>query len=142
MTLAQIDRYQQQGGISLKLDPQALLDGNQSVPSLWQSVLEYERPVLLYSSDVPERVKMHQSWGAETVSRVLEQTMASLARRAVDAGFGAVIVAGGETSGAVVKELQYDAYEIGASSSARRTSYDTGGQARISPGAEIRELWR
>ena len=41
--------------------------------------------------------------------------MASLARRAVDAGFGAVIVAGGETSGAVVKELQYDAYEIGAS---------------------------
>jgi uncharacterized protein YgbK (DUF1537 family) len=47
--------------------------------------------------------------GAET----LELAMAQIARHAVRGGYTRIIVAGGETSGAVTKSLDFFAYEIG-----------------------------
>ncbi len=46
---------------------------------------------------------------------MLEETIASLARKAVENGYTRIITAGGETSGAVTKALGYQAFYIGPS---------------------------
>jgi hypothetical protein len=49
------------------------------------------------------------------VSALLENACAQLAQWAIKAGYTKIVVAGGETSGAVTKALGYDAYLIGQS---------------------------
>ena len=45
----------------------------------------------------------------------MEQTAAQLALKAVEEGYTRIIVAGGETSGAVTRALGFDSYIIGES---------------------------
>lgn len=62
-------------------------------------------PVLIYSSAGPEdRERAHAAMGPDTSSH-LELTLGNLARTAVGLGVRRVVVAGGETSGAVVQAL-------------------------------------
>jgi uncharacterized protein YgbK (DUF1537 family) len=71
-------------------------------------------PILLSASDKPEAVKALQAkYGIEKSSQAIERTMASLASGLVDAGVGRLVVAGGETSGAVVSALDVKALRIG-----------------------------
>lgn len=53
--------------------------------------------------------------GGEAVSDLLEQTTASIAAWAVENGWTRIIVAGGETSGAVTRKLGYRSFWIGRS---------------------------
>ena len=71
--------------------------------------------VLYYSSDKADNVKKVQEAGREKIAELLEQTMSMLAQRAVKDGYTQVIVAGGETSGAVTQGLGYQSYLIGES---------------------------
>lgn len=117
-TLSQIASYQAAGKPSYKLDPQALLEGRQSIDDAWNFINSHKADddaVLVYSSDTPEKVKNYQQFGMETVSALLENATAQLAVRAVDAGFTRIISAGGETSGAVTKALGFSSYHIGES---------------------------
>src|SRR5690348_2131902 len=71
-------------------------------------------PILLSASDKPEAVKaLQQKYGVEKSSRAIENTMAQLAKGLVAAGVGRLVVAGGETSGAVVGALDVTALRIG-----------------------------
>jgi len=71
-------------------------------------------PILLSASDKPEIVKALQAkYGIEKSSQAIERTMAALARGLVGAGVGRLVVAGGETSGAVVSALDVTALRIG-----------------------------
>jgi uncharacterized protein YgbK (DUF1537 family) len=71
-------------------------------------------PILLSASGTPESVKALQAkYGVEKSSHAIESTMAALARGLVDAGVGRMVVAGGETSGAVVGALGVEALRIG-----------------------------
>lgn len=71
-------------------------------------------PILLSASDTPEAVKALQAkYGIEKSSQAIEKTMAALARGLVAAGVGRMVVAGGETSGAVVGALDVTALRIG-----------------------------
>ncbi|HYC65623.1 MAG TPA: nucleotide-binding domain containing protein, partial [Reyranellaceae bacterium] len=71
-------------------------------------------PILVSASDKPEAVKALQGkYGVEKSSQAIEKTMADVARGLVDAGVGRLIVAGGETSGAVVGALGVEALRIG-----------------------------
>ena len=56
---------------------------------------------------------LQAKYGVEKSSLAIEQTMAALARGLVDAGVRRLVVAGGETSGAVVKALDVTALRIG-----------------------------
>lgn len=117
-TLGQIACYQAAGKPSYKLDPQAMLEGRQSVDDAWDFVNAHSAAgdtVLVYSSDTPEKVKGYQTYGIETVAALLEGATAQLAVRAVQAGFTRIISAGGETSGAVTKALGFSSYLIGES---------------------------
>lgn len=113
-TLEQIERYQKLGRPSVKIDPWSLLSGEKSVDLIWDE-MKGRDGVLFYSSDRAENVRENQREGKEKVASILEETMAFLARKAVQDGYTQVIVAGGETSGAVTKGLGYNSYIIGES---------------------------
>ncbi len=71
-------------------------------------------PVLIYSSDEPDIVAdVQRQLGRERAGNLVETAMGDIARGLDAAGFTKLIVAGGETSGAVVAALGVDAIEIG-----------------------------
>lgn len=70
---------------------------------------------LVYSSATPADVqRMQAKYGRETVAEKLEHLFAETARKLVDAGVTRLVVAGGETSGAVVSALNLGALKIGS----------------------------
>nr|WP_206541369.1 3-oxo-tetronate kinase [Shimia sp. SK013] len=73
-----------------------------------------EAPVLIYASADPEEVRQVQAiYGVEKAGAMVEEVMGALAARLNRAGFGRLVVAGGETSGAVVSALGVNALRIG-----------------------------
>jgi uncharacterized protein YgbK (DUF1537 family) len=65
-------------------------------------------PVMVYSSAPPEER------AGRDAAEVFEQTLGALAVAAVDLGYRRIVVAGGETSGAVVNAIGVDSVEIAA----------------------------
>ncbi|MGJ9460031.1 3-oxo-tetronate kinase [Oceanobacillus sp. CF4.6] len=115
-TRNQILEYQLSGGESYFMDPNKLLSGEDSVENIWNVIKENKgKSILVYSSDTPKNVKKIQEQGIESVAEKLENATADLAERAVNSGYNRIIVAGGETSGAVTKRLGYSGYHIGES---------------------------
>ena len=93
-----------------------LMNGLQTKEKIWRDIeLATEDSILVYSSDNPEKVREAQKFGSQVVSDLLEQATAYIAKKAVENGFNRIIVAGGETSGAVTKILGYDSYLVGDS---------------------------
>lgn len=115
-TLEQIARYQQAGHPSYQIDPKALWEGRIGVQTILDYVLQYPQEyVLVYSSADPAQVKETQKLGKAEIAQMLEDTLSETARRLVAQGYRHVIVAGGETSGAVTRKLGYNAFQIGKS---------------------------
>lgn len=112
-TLGQIAAFK---GAHLALDTDAICRGeNVAAEALdWAKGRLGQGPVLLSASDKPDAVKALQAkYGIEASSQAIERTMAALARGLVGAGVGRLVVAGGETSGAVVGALDVTALRIG-----------------------------
>jgi 3-dehydrotetronate 4-kinase len=86
------------------------------------------RAPLVYSSDAPEKVAACQArYGSTAVAHALEGLFAATAQALVAAGIRRLVVAGGETSGAVVSALDIEAVEIGP-------EIDPGVPALLAPG--------
>ncbi|NQD67317.1 four-carbon acid sugar kinase family protein [Bacillus haikouensis] len=115
-TRNQIREFEQSGGKTYFMDPLKLISGEEKVERIWNVISQNkEESILVYSSDTPEKVRDIQQRGKEEVAGRLEKATADLAELAVQAGFHRIIVAGGETSGAVAKRLGYKGYHIGDS---------------------------
>lgn len=116
VTLQQIEYYKSQGKPSYKLNPKDILEKKQTIKDVWLFVSQHEdESVLVYSSDTPDKVKEYQKLGKEKVASALESLTAQLVSLAVKNGYTRIISAGGETSGAVTKELGFSSYWIGES---------------------------
>lgn len=73
-----------------------------------------KEPVLFYATATPEAVKAVQAQlGTEKAGSLVEDALAAIAKGLVTLGVGQLIVAGGETSGAVVKALGVTGLRIG-----------------------------
>lgn len=115
-TLEQIEDFKNSNGKCFKISPIALMNGSHTKEDIWRNIeLASEDSILVYSSDNPENVREAQKFGSQVVSDLLEQATAYIAKKAVENGFNRIIVAGGETSGAVTKILGYDSYLVGDS---------------------------
>ncbi len=115
-TRGQVRAAQAAGIPALKVDPLAIAQGKVGASDLvdWAAKQPSDRPVLIYSSDDPAHVRAVQSeLGREAAGALVEKELAGAAKALVDDGFTRVIVAGGETSGAVVGALGVNAIEIG-----------------------------
>jgi len=112
-TLNQIEQFK---GAHMALDTDAICRGEpvSDKALAWAKDKLGNGPILLSASDKPDAVKALQArYGVEKSSQAIEKTMASLAKGLVAAGVGRLVVAGGETSGAVVGALDVSALRIG-----------------------------
>ncbi|WP_206931400.1 3-oxo-tetronate kinase [Roseococcus thiosulfatophilus] len=76
--------------------------------------LDAKRPVVIAASAPPDRVEALQAkLGRDAAGALVEETMAAIAAGLVQAGVRRLVVAGGETSGAVVQRLGVKALRIG-----------------------------
>lgn len=112
-TLGQIAAFK---GAHMALDTDAICRGEDVAGKAldWAKSKLGNGAILLSAGDKPEVVKALQAkYGVEKSSQAIEKTMAALARSLVGAGVGRLVVAGGETSGAVVSALDVTALRIG-----------------------------
>jgi uncharacterized protein YgbK (DUF1537 family) len=76
--------------------------------------LSADRPVVIAASAPPEKVTALQAkLGRDAAGALIETAMAAIAEGLVAQGVGRLVVAGGETSGAVVQRLGVTALRIG-----------------------------
>jgi uncharacterized protein YgbK (DUF1537 family) len=114
-TLAQIE-HMKQTRPAFAVDPLALAAGEDVVGRAlaWASDRVTGGPVLIYASAPPEEVARTQAkLGRERAGELIEHARAEIAAGVVSAGARRLIVAGGETSGAVVQRLGVKALRIG-----------------------------
>ena len=72
------------------------------------------KPLLIYTSETVEGLTKNQNeLGGERTGLLCEHALAEIASSLIDNGVAQLIVAGGETSGAVVKRLGLDLLKIG-----------------------------
>jgi uncharacterized protein YgbK (DUF1537 family) len=71
-------------------------------------------PVLIYATSSPEVVRsVQEKLGVEQAGTIVENALSQIAKGLIQLGVGQLIVAGGETSGAVVKALGVSGLRIG-----------------------------
>lgn len=114
MTRRQVAEWIHAGKRSLRIDPEALLEGRQTIESMI-SALESPGDILFYSTAEPDSVARSQRLGRDRVSRLLEDAMAQIACAAVRRGEGRLIIAGGETSSAAMQMLGFERMNVGKS---------------------------
>ncbi len=77
--------------------------------------LDAARPIVIAASSTPERVAaLQDKLGRDAAGALVEEAMAEIADDLVKAGVRRLVVAGGETSGAVVQRLGVASLRIGA----------------------------
>ena len=115
-TLAQVQRMKDKYP-SMAVDPAVLAAAPEKAV---EDIIAWARgklaagPVLVYASAAPEAVALVQAqFGREQAGAMVEHAMAGVAKGLAEAGVRRFVIAGGETSGAVVSALGVEALEIG-----------------------------
>lgn len=114
-TLMQIARAEQIMPV-LHLDPEAVIAGGAETQRAlaWAKERLAKGPVLIASSSTPDQVSALQArHGRDAAGHAIEQAMADLAEGLVGFGVRRLVVAGGETSGAVVDRLRIPGFLVG-----------------------------
>ncbi|MGY2215326.1 MULTISPECIES: 3-oxo-tetronate kinase [unclassified Pseudomonas] len=115
-TNSQVEHWQKSRP-SFSLDPLLLANGHDQVAQAlaWAKDLIQQGPILIYGSAQPETVKLaQQKLGVEAAGQIVEDALSAVAVGLYEMGVRKLVVAGGETSGAVVKALKIKALRIGA----------------------------
>lgn len=120
-TNAQVADFIGRGGPSFVIDPLACADGMSAMEAVVRRALSWaqprlgNQPILMYSTASPEALQAVQDkLGVEQAGVLVETLLAKIAQGLVEAGVGQLIVAGGETSGAVVQALGISQLQIGS----------------------------
>ncbi|WNC92285.1 four-carbon acid sugar kinase family protein [Paraburkholderia sp. FT54] len=118
---------------AFRVDPLAAARGENVVEqalAFAQPYLDKGEPMLIYATATPDEVKaVQRQLGVNEAGHLVENTLASIARGLHERGVRKFVVAGGETSGAVVQALDVHTLRIGA-------QIDPGVPATATTGAE------
>ncbi len=105
---------------TFRIDPLALAEGNKAGQPIVAEALAWanehiaREAVLISATSTPEEVKAVQAkLGVEAAGKLIEDALAAIAKGLVEMGVRKLVVAGGETSGAVVQALGVRALRIG-----------------------------
>ncbi len=101
---------------SLRVDPLRLADGRQRIDDIiaWAEGQMQDGPVLIYASAPPAEVASVQArLGSVQAGTLVEKALAGVATGLYPKGLEKLIVAGGETAGAVLEALGIEALRIG-----------------------------
>jgi 3-dehydrotetronate 4-kinase len=101
----------------LRLNPDSIITGKGEAERAlaWAKPRLADGPVLIASSATPKDVAaLQERHGRDVAGHAIEQAMAAIAESLVKSGVRRLIVAGGETSGAVVDRLKIPGFLVGA----------------------------
>jgi uncharacterized protein YgbK (DUF1537 family) len=101
----------------LHLDPDQVVAGKDEARRAlaWARDRLKDGPVLIASSSAPDQVAALQArHGRDAAGHAIEQAMADIAEGLIQSGVRRLVVAGGETSGAVVDRLKIPGFLVGA----------------------------
>ena len=103
---------------AFRIDPLAAARGEAVIEqalAFAQTYLDKGEPMLIYATATPDEVKaVQRELGVDKAGHLVEATLASIARGLYERGVRKFVVAGGETSGAVVQALDVHSLRIGA----------------------------
>jgi uncharacterized protein YgbK (DUF1537 family) len=114
-TQGQVD-YMRQNHDAFQIDPVAIAKGRDVAGEAldWARSRLGNKPVLIYSTAGADRVSAAQDQlGREHAGALVEETLAKIAKELVSSGVRRLVVAGGETAGAVVSSLGVEGLNIG-----------------------------
>ncbi|MBE0627573.1 MAG: four-carbon acid sugar kinase family protein [Burkholderiales bacterium] len=116
-TNGQVAHWIESGRTAIRIDPLAIAAGGGDVATAAlaqaDSLLE-SGPVLFYATAAPEEVKAVQvKLGVAEAGAMVERALAAVAQGLIERGVTRLVVAGGETAGAVVQALGVTALKIG-----------------------------
>lgn len=114
-TLAQIAQAEKSMPV-LRLDPERIVAGGSEAERAleWARANIGKRPMLIASSSTPDQVSALQAkHGRDAAGHAIEQTIAAISEGLIAAGVRRLVIAGGETSGAVVDRLGIPAFLVG-----------------------------
>ena len=118
VTLEQIRTFQS-ASPGFAIDPLRLQDGGEHLEeavAYAKQGLSRQEPVLIYSSAEPSRIEKVQAvLGREMAGRLVEEALAKIALEMAREGIRRFVIAGGETSGAVMSAFGIRALRIGKS---------------------------
>lgn len=115
-TNSQVLRYLRTGRPAFSVDPLRVAAGEDVVAQALAFAASHldDGPVLVHSTESPDTVRTVQGrLGAAEAGELVERTLARIAQGLVDRGVRQLVVAGGETSGAVVRALGVTGLRIG-----------------------------
>jgi 3-dehydrotetronate 4-kinase len=115
-TNAQVAEFRRSGLPAVAIDPLAIAAGEDVVGNVlaWARGHLATGPVLVYATAEPAAVQAVQDkLGAARAGELVEQALSRIALGLVEAGVRQLVVAGGETSGAVVQALGVERMAIG-----------------------------
>lgn len=113
-TRGQVARHREAGLPLFEINADDAVAGRLDAEAIAAWALAQAARPLVFSSADPEEVRRAQNThGRETVAAAIETLFAAIARALVAGGVGRLVVAGGETSGAVVEGLDLTSLEIG-----------------------------
>ena len=107
---------QEKGVPAFALDPVAIAAGRMTAADVlaWARPKLGAAPILVYSTAEPEAVRaVQERFGRDEAGAMIERLLGEVAKGLAAAGVKRLVVAGGETSGAVVGALGAAALEIG-----------------------------
>ncbi|WP_420819600.1 3-oxo-tetronate kinase [Pandoraea terrae] len=114
-TNAQVRHWIDTGRPALRIDPRDLAAGRATARQALGWALAQPEPVLVYATSSPDDVRAVQAeLGVERAGHLVEQCLADIARGLVAEDVRRLVIAGGETSGAVVRALGVTQLRIGA----------------------------
>jgi len=129
-TNGQVAAWLEAGRPALQINPLALAAGEPVVAQALAFARDAGQTVLIYATCPPDEVKaVQQQLGVERAGAIVEQALGDIASGLRAAGVRRFVVAGGETSGAVVQALGVQLLQIGA-------QIDPGVPATVSTGSE------
>ena len=114
MTNAQVAEYIKTGAPAMRLDPLSLAETGTGPALDWLGRQDLAKVPLLYATTEPEALRVAQAGlGRSRAGEIVENAIAACAVAARDQGARRIVVAGGETSGAVTQALGVDRLDIG-----------------------------
>lgn len=113
-TRRQIEAWKQAGGSCLRIDPRQLLEDFSVLEQAKRRIREMEGELLVYSAPAAggEAGEESRAAGQGELSAVLDRAFSGLALYGRSCGCKRLVVAGGETSGAVTRALGYQAFYV------------------------------
>ena len=129
-TNGQVAAWLEAGRPALRINPLDLAAGKPVVEQAIAFARDAGQTVLIYATSTPDEVKaVQKELGVERSGAMVEEALGQIAKGLLDTGVRRFVVAGGETSGAVVQALGVQLLQIGA-------QIDPGVPATVSSGAQ------